>query len=89
MAKITSLLGLAALLTSTVVVTAHPGEKHDAAQVKRETTIREVLARHARRSLSQCEGSVDHQALARKSIQRRSEQLEKLRKARGITTSSK
>jgi protocatechuate 3,4-dioxygenase beta subunit len=88
MTKITSLLGFAALL-AWPFVTAHPGEQHDAAQVKRDIVVRDMRARHARRSLNRCEGSVDHQALVRKSIKRRSEQLEKLRQARGITASSK
>jgi hypothetical protein len=89
MTKIANLLGLAVLLSSTLVVEAHPGEVHDAAQVKRDIGVRDMLARNARRSLNRCEGSVNHQALTKKSVLRRSGQLEKLRKARGVASSGK
>jgi hypothetical protein len=89
MTKIACLLGLAALLSTLFVADAHPGEIHDTAQVKRDIAVRDLLARNARRSLDLCEGSADHLALMKKSILRRSGQLEKLRKARGVASGGK
>lgn len=71
----TSLVGLA---------TAHPGEKHDLAKVKREIDARGLRAAAAKRSLNQCQSTLKHRQLMQRSVERRAKTLNELREKRGI-----
>lgn len=75
---------LAASLLSTSL--AHPGEHHDVAHIKRELQAREILATRAANSLSKCAESAKFRALKKRAVARRSAAVERLRKARGLTT---
>lgn len=65
---------------------AHPGEKHDAAHMKRELTARDNAARNGARALGSCSNSVGAQALKKRSIQRRADAVSTIRQERGIKT---
>lgn len=76
-----SKLAVAAL---TGIATAHPGEAHDARNMKREIAARDNAARAGARSLAQCGSSAHAQALKDRSIQRRAEKVKSIRQKRGI-----
>ncbi|KAI0387491.1 aromatic compound dioxygenase [Hypomontagnella monticulosa] len=63
---------------------AHPGEKHDAQQMKRELVARDYAAQVGARSLASCSSSGPAQALKKRSIKRRAEAVKKIRQKRGI-----
>jgi protocatechuate 3,4-dioxygenase beta subunit len=71
----------ASLLNSAI---AHPGEHHDAAEVKREIDIRDHVTTHAARSLASCAGSVKARGLEQRAISRRRTTAEMLRAKRGL-----
>ncbi|KAI1379423.1 aromatic compound dioxygenase [Hypoxylon crocopeplum] len=63
---------------------AHPGETHDAHQMKRELVARDYAAQVGARSLAACSNSASAQALKARSIKRRAEAVKKIREKRGI-----
>ncbi|KAI1142130.1 aromatic compound dioxygenase [Hypoxylon sp. FL0543] len=65
-------------------VAAHPGEKHDPQQIKRELIARDYAAQVGARSLASCSGSVSAQALKARSIKRRANAVKNIRQTRGI-----
>jgi hypothetical protein len=69
-------------------VYAHPGEKHDLVQVKRQIDARGLRAAAAKRSLSSCQNSLQHRDLMQRSMARRAYALNELREKRGIATST-
>ncbi|KAF2177436.1 aromatic compound dioxygenase [Zopfia rhizophila CBS 207.26] len=71
------------------VAIAHPGESHDPAALKREIEARNIMAKHARRSMNQCAGSLKHRELMQRSYERRAKTLQALREKRGITAKSR
>ena len=74
-----------AIAAFTGLVAAHPGEKHDAHHLKREIAARDNYARFGARSLANCAGSTQAQALKARSIERRAKRVDNLRQKRGIT----
>ncbi|CAJ2511974.1 Uu.00g075990.m01.CDS01 [Anthostomella pinea] len=76
-----SKLALAALAG---YATAHPGEKHDAEHMKREIVARDNAAQLGARSMGSCSGSAGAQALKQRSIARRAQQVQDIRRKRGI-----
>jgi hypothetical protein len=88
MVKFASILAGATVATSLVsTVYAHPGEKHDLVQVKRQIDVRGLRAAAAKRSLSICQNSLQHRDLMQRSMIRRSNTLHDIREKRGIATS--
>ena len=81
---VSSALAAASLLS---LATAHPGEKHDHAHVKRQIDARQLRAAAAKRSLGACENSLKHRDLMARSVQRRANALNSLRSKRGISVS--
>ncbi|KAI0828073.1 aromatic compound dioxygenase [Hypoxylon sp. FL0890] len=63
---------------------AHPGEKHDPQQMKRELIARDYAAQVGARSLASCSGSASAQALKARSIKRRANAVKNIRQKRGI-----
>ena len=87
MVNFVSAVGSALAATSLLSLTAaHPGEKHDHAHIKRQIDARQLRAAAAKRSLGACEGSLKHRDLMARSVQRRADALQNLRKKRGIST---
>ncbi|CAK4035001.1 GPI anchored dioxygenase [Lecanosticta acicola] len=81
---------IAALAAAVVApVTAHPGEKHDAAKVKRDIVAREHWAHVGKRSLDACSSTESAKRFARRNIERRARIARELREKRGITSTSK
>lgn len=80
-------VGLAA--ASAAVVFAHPGEHHSNEHIRREIEARDLNAAVGARALSQCSGSASARRMKQRSIQRRSETVNALRKARGIKPNPK
>lgn len=68
------------------LVSAHPGEKHDHQKIKRQIQTRDTIANLGQRSLNACSGSLHARELKARSIARRAEKVEKLRKRLGIKT---
>jgi ABC-type hemin transport system ATPase subunit len=68
------------------LVSAHPGEKHDHQKIKRQIQTRDTIANLGQRSLNQCSGSLHARELKARSIARRAEKVEQLRKRLGIKT---
>jgi hypothetical protein len=88
------MVNFASIITSAAVATcligsvaAHPGEKHDHAKIKREISARGLRAAAAKRSLADCQDTLKHRSLMRRSEARRANTLDALREKRGITTS--
>ena len=77
-----TLVALCAALTS-----AHPGEHHDHDEVAKQILARNFLASRAKRSISQFETTARYQALAKRSVARRSQAVRDLRKKDGIRSS--
>ncbi|KAM0243073.1 hypothetical protein ACHAP5_006954 [Fusarium lateritium] len=78
-------------LSSTVLLlaqlaSAHPGEKHDHEHIKRQIQARDNVANLGQRSLNSCSGSQDARALKARSISRRAQKVQQLRKRLGIKT---
>lgn len=71
------------------VVTAHPGEHHSNEHIRREIDIRDATAAHGARALAQCANSATTRRMKQRSVQRRADKVEALRKARGLTASPK
>jgi hypothetical protein len=89
MVNFASILAGATVATSLVsTVYAHPGEKHDLVQVKRQIDARGLRAAAAKRSLSSCQNSLQHRDLMQRSMVRRSNALNELREKRGIASST-
>ncbi|KAI1205699.1 aromatic compound dioxygenase [Annulohypoxylon truncatum] len=65
-------------------VAAHPGEEHDAHQMKRELVARDNAAQLGARSLASCSNSASAQALKSRSIKRRANAVKNIRQKRGI-----
>jgi len=86
MVSLSNLVQRAAAASFIVACAAHPGEHHDHAAIERAIAQRDANAQLAQNSLSKCSGSAEQQALARRSISRRAEHLQRLRKDRGIST---
>ncbi|RMZ84023.1 hypothetical protein DV737_g1363, partial [Chaetothyriales sp. CBS 132003] len=63
-------------------VASHPGEVHDASQVKRDIAVRNHLAAMGKRSLSACAGSVEARQLEARNIARRAKKTRDLRAKR-------
>lgn len=76
------------LAASSTIVTAHPGEVHDAATVKREIELSNSIAASHKRSLALCADSVSARDLAARAVARRAEKAKSLRAARGIKEGS-
>ncbi|KAI2624387.1 aromatic compound dioxygenase [Hypoxylon sp. NC1633] len=81
-----SSLAVAALAS---YVVAHPGEKHDAHQIRRELVARDIVAQVGARSLASCSSSASAQALRTRSIKRRAEVVKNIRKKRGIQAAAR
>lgn len=71
------------------VVVAHPGEHHSNEHIRREIDVRDAHAAHGARALSQCANSATARRVKQRNIQRRVDQVEAIRKARGIQTNPK
>lgn len=82
--KLTSLLAAASAIC---LVSAHPGEIHDAIQVRREIELRDSLAIQHKRSLASCSNTLKHRSLETRAINRREAKLQQLRAARGLPNS--
>ncbi|RGP64218.1 hypothetical protein FSPOR_8037 [Fusarium sporotrichioides] len=67
--------------------TAHPGEKHDHEHIKRQIQTRNAVANLGQRSLNACSGTEHAYALKARSISRRAQKVQELRKRLGIKTS--
>ncbi|KAI1270243.1 Intradiol ring-cleavage dioxygenase [Xylariaceae sp. FL1019] len=80
-------LGAASLLAS--YTTAHPGETHSDAHIKREIVARDNAASIGARSLASCSNGLAAQALKARSVERRAKQLKDIRKKRNITSQSR
>lgn len=80
---LSKMTGAVALLAS--VAAAHP----DPVNMKRELAARDNHAAMGARSLSTCSNSASSQALKKRSINRRAEQVKALREKRGIKTPSR
>ncbi|KNG44409.1 aromatic compound dioxygenase [Stemphylium lycopersici] len=90
MVNFASILTSAAAAGSLIsTVAAHPGEKHDHAKIEREISVRGLRAAAAKRSLADCQDTLKHRSLMRRSEARRANALDSLREKRGITTKSK
>lgn len=90
------MVNFASIFSSAVVASsligsavAHPGEKHDMTHVKRQIDIRQLRAVAAKRSLENCQDSLQHRSLMQRSHTRRSEALSALRQKRSINSNSK
>jgi len=68
------------------VASAHPGEKHDHQQIKRQIQARDAVANLGQRSLNACSGSDHALALKSRSISRRARKVQELREKLGIKT---
>ncbi|KAI0407501.1 Intradiol ring-cleavage dioxygenase [Xylaria palmicola] len=79
-------LASASLLTGAA---AHPGESHDSHHIKREIVARDNAASIGARSLGACSNSAAAQALKARSIQRRVQKVEDLRRKRGLVAPAK
>lgn len=64
---------------------AHPGEKHDAAHMKREIAARDVAAQVGARSLAACSSQPHARSLNQRSVMRRAQKVNDIRKKRGIS----
>lgn len=64
---------------------AHPGESHDVEHMKRELVARDYAAKSSARSLSLCARSDHALKLEQRSIQRRMNKVQDLRRERGVT----
>lgn len=84
--KLAGAIAAACLLSSAV---AHPGEVHDAAQVKREIRARDQMADDAKRSLDTCSSSLKARQLNSRSVARRAEVAREIRQRRNIQTKAK
>jgi hypothetical protein len=88
MVNLASIITGAAVATSLVsTVCAHPGEKHDLVKVKRQIDSRGLRAAAAKRSLNNCQHSLQHRDLMQRSMTRRANALNGLREKRGIAAS--
>jgi hypothetical protein len=67
---------------------AHPGEFHDAEDIRREIAKRDVLASQWKRSLETCSSSADALTLQERAINRRAATVHKLRELLGLTKST-
>lgn len=74
----------AAVASFATLSAAHPGEHHDAAQVKRELMERTALADRSASSLIKCADTLKARQLASRAVARRAAKAEELRKKRGI-----
>lgn len=79
--------GLAA--AASAVVYAHPGESHTGEHLKREIAARDHHAAVGARALGQCSNSATARRMKQRSVQRRAETVEALRKERGIKAKPK
>ncbi|KAH7193921.1 Intradiol ring-cleavage dioxygenase [Fusarium flagelliforme] len=68
------------------IASAHPGEKHDHQQIKRQIQARDTIANLGQRSLNACSGSDHALALKSRSISRRARKVQELREKLGIKT---
>ncbi|KAI4600779.1 hypothetical protein KJ359_012941 [Pestalotiopsis sp. 9143b] len=68
---------------------AHPGEKHDEQKMKREIVARDNHARNGARSLAKCGDADFAKALKTRSVQRRAERVQNLRKDLGIKSAAR
>ncbi|RYP23803.1 hypothetical protein DL765_000880 [Monosporascus sp. GIB2] len=68
---------------------AHTGEPHDAAHMKREIAARDFAAQVGARSLSACSSKIHARSLNQRSVVRRAQKANNLRKKRGITAREK
>lgn len=84
-----SRLTISLAAASAAVVVAHPGEHHSNEHIRREIEARDLNAAVGARALSQCSSSASARRLKQRSIQRRSETVNALRKARGIKPNPK
>lgn len=64
---------------------AHPGEKHDAHKMKREIVARDFAAQVGARSLGSCSSQPHARALNQRSVMRRAQKVNDIRKRRGIS----
>ncbi|KAL2829300.1 Intradiol ring-cleavage dioxygenase [Aspergillus pseudoustus] len=76
-------------LTAATLALAHPGEKHDAAALKRDIHARNVQAIKAREALDACSNSNEAVQLNQRNVARRAQTTRDLRKSRGITANPK
>lgn len=78
----TVVLASASLFAS--YASAHPGETHSDAHMKRELAARDNAASIGARSLGACSNSAASQALKTRSIRRRAEKVKEIRSKRGL-----
>ena len=78
-------IAAAALIAGSAV--AHPGEVHEPAQIRRELADREVVANRYVRSLGKCASNTKAREASERAASRRASKAEKLRQARGISSS--
>jgi hypothetical protein len=60
-------------------VLAHPGEVHDAAEVKRDIEVRNIMASHNKRALDKCSGSLKARQMQQRAVARRAATAQNLR----------
>ncbi|KAF7596022.1 hypothetical protein BBP40_003802 [Aspergillus hancockii] len=76
-------------LSAATLALAHPGEKHDPHVMKREIRARDAHAIRSKRGLDACSTTEHAKRLQQRNVARRAQTVQNLRKARGVTTSSK
>ena len=82
--KLTSAVAAAGLFASAV---AHPGEHHDAAEMKHHIAVRNARAAASKRALDACQTKASHQQLNQRSVARRAQVVRELREKKGINSS--
>jgi hypothetical protein len=81
---------VAALATASIIgsAVAHPGETYTRTQIRRDIMKRDALAPEAKRGLEACSNTLKARQLDERAIARRSAKADKLRAARGASTST-
>ncbi|KAK3936128.1 putative gpi anchored dioxygenase [Diplogelasinospora grovesii] len=81
--KTAVLTGIATTLLA--VVSAHPGERHDEHQLKRDADLRHAIADLHLSAVQKCSSSEDVQARRQRAMERRLETFKRLRSERSLT----
>jgi hypothetical protein len=81
---------VAALATASIIgsAAAHPGEIYTRTQIRRDIKKCDALALKAKRGLEACSNTLEARQFDERAIAHRSAKADKLRAARGISTSS-
>lgn len=80
---------LTAIASLNAVVSAHPGEVHNAEEEAAAVVKRNEFAAYGKRSLANCQNSIKARSLAQRAVARRHAKAESLRKKRSLDVSSK